>query len=148
MIKIETKLHSSELSIIRQLVGDILSNKTELSDKWVSRIRIVVDELCSNAIEHGIQDEDGHLIINFYEEDSEIKISVETITKKGCVELNAGKINELLENRKKEIAANGAYMQARGRGLTQIVSAWTDSLEFYDLNNGGIGVRFIKIIEK
>ncbi len=36
----------------------------------------------------------------------------------------------------------------RGRGLAQIVSAWTDSLEFEDSEKGGLVVRAKKYINK
>ena len=131
------------MSGVRDFTMAMMRNMTKFSDQWAYRFQSVVDELCNNAIEHGSgpKQEIKVIFIN-YPEDS-IEIIVED-TGTGKSRIKAEDLQKLVAERSKP---GYSFTELRGRGLSKIVSAWTDELEFTDMPNAGIRVRVKKYVK-
>jgi len=62
----------------------------------------------------------------------------------GIHQKTAKEMTALLEERRR---ADPTQMGIRGRGLSQIVSSWTDLLEFTDNEKGGLTAHVMKNVE-
>ena len=58
--------------------------------------------------------------------------------------MKAAELQELVEEQMKP---GYIHTGIRGRGLSKIVAAWTDELEFSDLEDGGIRTRVKKFLK-
>lgn len=75
-IKIIIPSSLKNLSLIRALVKTYLISES-ITPKDVLRLLTVIDELATNAIEHGYNYKDGDISIFMVKEDSHIKITLE-----------------------------------------------------------------------
>lgn len=130
------------MSGIRDFTLAMIRNMTKFSDQWAYRFQSVVDELCNNAIEHGssAKQEIKVTFINYPGESVEIMVED---TGTGSKKLHASDLQKIVAERSKP---GYPFTEIRGRGLAKIVAAWTDELEFTDLQNGGLQIRVKKYL--
>lgn len=140
-ITISLPTHGYFMSGIRDFTLSLIKNTSDFSEQWAYRFQSVVDELCNNAIEHGSAP--GELIIITFKVDREnLRISVED-TGTGPRKMTAEELKKLVEETRKQ-SPETMLEKFRGRGLAQIVSEWTDELNFIDSPNGGMIVEVTK----
>jgi anti-sigma regulatory factor (Ser/Thr protein kinase) len=129
---------------IRDFTMTVVQNMTGFSEQWAFRFQAVVDELTNNAIEFGSAPGEDIKITFISERGKSIEVFVEDTgtghSKKTAAEMTAF----VTKNRGIDPAT---ITTIRGRGLAQIVSSWTDVLEFKDNEKGGLTVHVIKNIE-
>lgn len=130
------------LSGIRDFTLNLIKNMTDFSEQWAFRFQSIVDELCNNAIEHGSRPGEKIEIIFETKGSEYIQIIVKD-TGTSEKPLKAAQIRDMVQERKQQNIVNGLI---RGRGLSKIVSEWTDELEFTDNEKGGISVRVKKLL--
>jgi len=129
------------ISGIRDMTMTLVRNIAKVPVQWAYRFQSVVDELSSNAIEHGSGDGTSILIRFIINPREKLEVVVEDV---GGGK-NAKSAKEIEEHVKK--AAKMDFSEAkelRGRGLAQIVANWTDDLIFEDREGGGLRVRAVK----
>lgn len=133
------------MSGIRDFTLEMVKNMTGFSEQWAFRFQSVVDELCNNAIEFGSV-KGADIRVTFIGKANEyLEIFVEDTGTKNPIspENLANKIKE-----KQQVNVMDQLKSLRGRGLSQIVSNWTDVLEFKKSELGGICVHVVKYLEK
>ena len=144
-IKISISLPTNAyfISGIRNFTLSLIRNMSEFSEQWAFRFQSIVDELCNNAIEHGSSPGSEIKIIFTSVPHESMEILVQD-SGTGKVKISAAELSRLVNERR-----NPQYIHKsiRGRGLSKIVSEWTDELEFTDLSNGGIQVRIKKNLD-
>ncbi|MBT4936747.1 ATP-binding protein [Candidatus Peregrinibacteria bacterium] len=145
-ITITIPTHAYFISGIRDFTMSLVKNMTGFSEKWAYRFQAVIDELCNNGIEHGSQKGED-IIISFITSQDTLTLAVEDNGTSPTAK-NANQMKELLKQKLDEQAQNtmGAF-SIRGRGLSQIVYSWSDSLEFFDRIQGGLKVQITKNIK-
>lgn len=132
------------MSGIRDFTLAMIRNMTHFSDQWAYRFQSVVDELCNNAIEHGSSPGNEIKVTFINYPGQSIEIIVED-SGTGKTKLRAKDLKALVEERSKPTFP---FTSIRGRGLAKIVAAWTDELEFIDMENSGLRVRVKKYLTK
>ncbi len=132
------------VSGIRDFTMNVVKNMTGFSEQWAFRFQSVVDELTNNAIEYGSKPGEEIKITFISEKGKSIEIFVED-TGTAPTKKTASEMAKMLEERKQLDPTK--LTSIRGRGLSQIVSNWTDVLEFIDNEKGGLTVHVIKYIE-
>ena len=133
------------LSGIRDFTLEMVRNMTGFTEQWAFRFQSIVDELVNNAIEHGSEEGDEVYIAFVHKKEEWLQIVIED-TGKGPSQMNAEQMATYLAEKKNVDFIN--YRDLRGRGLAQIVAAWTDDLHFEDLENGGLRVIARKYLNK
>ena len=133
------------ISGIRDFTMTVLQNMTGFSQQWAYRFQSVVDELTNNAIEFGSSAGQDVKITFVSMKGKYIEVFVED-TGTGPVKKTATEMTEFVENQK--TIDPSTITTLRGRGLTQIVSSWTDTLEFKDNEKGGLTVHVVKNLER
>lgn len=130
------------ISGIRDFTLGLIKNTTDFSEQWAFRFQSVVDELCNNAIEHGSAPGENINITFISNPHESVEIIVED-TGTGKNKMSALDLQNLVNERRNP---NYIHKGIRGRGLSKIVSEWTDELNFKDLQNGGIQVHIKKYL--
>lgn len=130
------------MSGIRDFTLAMIRNMTNFSDQWAYRFQSIVDELCNNAIEHGSAPNQEIRVIFINYPGNSLEIMVED-SGTGPNKLKAEDLQKLVAERTKP---GYPYTAIRGRGLSKIVSAWTDEMAFEDLPTGGMRVRIKKYL--
>lgn len=147
-ISITIPTHAYFISGIRDFTMNLVKNMTGFSEQWAFRFQAIIDELCNNAIEHGsIPGE--NIFITFTNVKGEVlRLSVED-TGTADTAKTAQQMKEYLKEKLDEQAKNvmGSF-SIRGRGLSQIIYSWTDTLEFYDRPDGGLKVEISKSVKE
>lgn len=131
------------LSGIRDFTLSLAKNVTGFSEQWAYRCQAVIDELCNNAIEHGSKPGDSVTIRMVSIKGKYIEFSVEDTGSNHSV--TAEEMNNLIHERK--MPSYIQHIGVRGRGLPQIVTGWTDELEFTDMKPHGLRVRARKYLD-
>ena len=141
-VKIEISLPNNAyfISGIRDFTLALIKNMTDFSEQWAFRFQSVVDELCNNAIEHGSKAGENINVFFICNPHKSVEIIVQD-TGSGPNKVKAEDLKKILAERRKP---GYVHTGIRGRGLSKIVSEWTDELDFTDLPNGGIQVRILK----
>lgn len=129
------------MSGVRDFTKTIVMNMTGFPEQWAYRFQSVVDELINNAIEFGSAPGQYVKIIFLSNKGKSVEIFVED-TGTGISKKTAAEIQAIVNDRKQIDPAR--ITTIRGRGLTQIVSSWTDKLEFFDNENGGLTAHVVK----
>jgi len=128
---------------IRDFTMTVVKNMTGFSEQWAFRFQSVVDELTNNAIEFGSAPGQDIKITFVSTQNKSIEVYVED-TGTGPNKKTAADMSAFLAKNK---GVNPASITTiRGRGLSQIVSSWTDFVEFKDNEKGGLTVHVIKNI--
>jgi anti-sigma regulatory factor (Ser/Thr protein kinase) len=145
-VKISIILSTSSyfLSGLRDFTKAIVQNVTGFSERWAYRFQSVVDELVNNAIEFGSAPGKDIKITFLSIKNKYIEIFVED-TGTGHSKKSAAEMMAFVKKQKGIDPASITTL--RGRGLTQIVSSWTDVLEFKDNEKGGLTVHVVKNLE-
>jgi anti-sigma regulatory factor (Ser/Thr protein kinase) len=113
---------------IRFLTQEIISSFMDLSDKWLNRIELIVDELFNNAAEHGSSKDDTIKVVFDIIMGEKIVVSVEDKGSEGNKSLE--EIHEHITEHQKNWEINKLENQTlRGRGLANIVTKWADKWE-------------------
>lgn len=133
------------MSGLRDFTMNIVRNMTGFSEQWAFRFQSVVDELVNNAIEFGSAPGKDVKITFLSQKGKSIEIFVED-TGTGSSKKKAEELTALVEERKNMDPTQ--ITSIRGRGLAQIVSNWTDILEFKDNEGGGLIVHVVKHLEE
>jgi len=95
--------------------------------------RSIVDELCSNAIEHGSQPT-SEVLLEVHSDENTIRIT--------CQDQGHG--NKLKAADIKEVMSKEVPIEKkRGRGITMIVKAFAEALEIEDREGGGISITAV-----
>jgi anti-sigma regulatory factor (Ser/Thr protein kinase) len=126
---------------IRDFTMNVVQNMTGFPEKWAYRFQSVVDELTNNAIEFGSAPGKDIKITFVSVTGKYIEVFVED-TGTGPLKKTAAEMTDFIQKQKKIDPASITTL--RGRGLTQIVSNWTDILEFKDNKDGGLTVHVVK----
>lgn len=134
------------LSGIRDFTMTLARNMTGFSDKWAHRFQVVVDELASNAIEHGCSEGDEIKITFLAKKGESLAITVED-PGHGPDKVTADQLKELF-NQKIDSFSKQQFLGIRGRGLAQIIHPWSDEMVFEDSETGGIRVKVIKYLKE
>lgn len=128
------------VSGIRDFTLGLIRNMTDFNEQWAFRFQSVVDELCNNAIEHGSKpgEEITITFLNYAHES--IEITVED-SGTGPDKMSVDDLRQLVKER-----TTPGYIHSgiRGRGLSKIVSEWTDELNFEKSTKGGTAVHIKK----
>ena len=126
---------------IREFCIAIAKNMSGFSDQWAYRFQSVVDELINNAIEFGSRPGEEIRITFMSMEKEYVEVFVED-NGTGIGGKTAADIMAFVQ-KQAEVDPN-TLTSIRGRGLAQIVSKWTDTLEFLQNDHGGITAHVIK----
>jgi len=146
-ITITIPTHAYFISGIRDFTMNLVKNMTGFSEKWAYRFQAVIDELCNNAIEHGSIPGDNIYITFDNHKGETLILSVEN-DGNSPKHKTAAEMREYLKNKLEEQASNNmAAFSIRGRGLSQIIYNWSDNLEFFDRDNGGLKVQIMKSVK-
>ncbi len=132
------------MSGLRDFTMNVVRNMTGFSEQWAFRFQSVVDELVNNAIEFGSEPGTDVKITFLSQQGKSIEIFVED-TGTGPNKKTAQEMTAYVEERKNIDPTQ--ITSIRGRGLSQIVSHWTDVLEFKDNEDGGLTVHVAKFLE-
>lgn len=132
------------MSGIRDFTMTIVQNMTGFSEQWAFRFQSVVDELTNNAIEFGSEPGKDIKVSFVSVKGKFIEVFVED-SGTGPSKKSAKEMMAFIEDQKNIDPTK--IMGIRGRGLSQIVSNWTDTLEFKDNELGGLTVHVIKNLE-
>ena len=130
------------LSGVRDFTMTFVKNMTGFGEQWAYRFQTVVDELASNAMEYGCREGDQIVITLMAHTDKSIEIMIED-PGHGSKKVTAEEMEKIYRN-KLDLYGRGQYLGIRGRGLAQIVNAWSDKVTFENIDSGGIRVRVIK----
>jgi anti-anti-sigma factor len=128
-------------SLVRQIATDVF-DYAGFTKEWVSRLKLVVDELFMNANRYASKEDESKIYIEFeYDEDSVVfRIDDE----------GAGNTKVTAEDLKKKVADNKEstmdLTKTCGRGLALISDLWTDEVVIVDSPRGGISISFSKKI--
>ena len=133
------------ISGLRDFTMNVVRNMTGFSEQWAFRFQSVVDELVNNAIEFGSAAGKDVKITFVSQKGKSIEIFAED-TGTGASKKSAQEMTALIEERKNMDPTQ--MTSIRGRGLAQIVSNWTDVLEFIDNEQGGLTVHVVKYLEE
>lgn len=133
------------MSGLRDFTMNVVRNMTGFSEQWAFRFQSVVDELVNNAIEFGSAPEKDVKISFLSRPGKSIEIFVED-TGTGIRKTTAREMTAYVEEHRHMDPTK--ITSIRGRGLSQIVSHWTDVLDFTDNPDGGLTVHVAKFIEK
>lgn len=123
---------------IRDFTLDMGRNLTGLNDQWAHRFQTIVDEMCNNAIEHGSKPGD-EIALTFHLKPGEYLEVVVEDQGSGEKSMNAAELTRLVNEKK--AMKNTDIHSLRGRGLSRIVTRWTDELDFADRQPKGIRAR-------
>jgi len=126
---------------IRDFTMTVTQNMTGFSEQWAFRFQSVVDELTNNAIEFGSAPGENVKITFVSEKNKYIEVFIED-TGTGAKKMSAANMMQYLEDHKNIDPTK--ITSIRGRGLSQIVSSWVDTVEFTDNKNGGLTVHAVK----
>jgi len=129
------------ISGIRDFTFNLVKNVTGFSNQWAFRFQSIVDELCNNSIEHGSRPGEDIKITFISEKNKSLSVIVED-TGTGPKPKTAQEMYQAVEELKK----NPWQIGIRGRGLAQIISKWTDKLDFEDLPTKGLKISIIKYL--
>lgn len=133
------------MSGVRDFTKTMLMNMTGFSEQWAFRFQSVVDELSNNAIEFGSAPGKDIKVVFLSLKGKRIEVFVED-TGTGPQKKTAADMARLVAERKAMDPTK--ITSIRGRGLAQIVAAWTDVLEFKDNEQGGLTVHVVKNLDK
>jgi len=126
---------------IRDFTMTVTQNMTGFSQQWAYRFQSVVDELTNNAIEFGSAAGENITITFVSVKNKYIEVFVAD-TGTGSSKMSAADMTQYLETHKNIDPTT--ITTIRGRGLSQIVANWADSVEFTDNENGGITAHVVK----
>jgi anti-sigma regulatory factor (Ser/Thr protein kinase) len=126
---------------IRDFTMTVTQNMTGFSQQWAYRFQSVVDELTNNAIEFGSAPGENITITFVSVKNQYIEVFVED-TGTGNSKKSAAEMTKYVEEHRNVDPAS--ITTIRGRGLSQIVANWADSLEFKDNEKGGLTVHVVK----
>lgn len=132
------------MSGIRDFTMTVTQNMTGFSQQWAYRFQSVVDELTNNAIEFGSAPGDNIKITFVSVKNQYIEVFVEDMGT-GPNKKSAADMMQYLEDHKNVDPTT--ITSIRGRGLSQIVANWADSVEFKDNEAGGLTAHVIKKFE-
>lgn len=139
-IRIEIPADTSIVSGLRSFIAR-LARRVGFDDYEGFQIEALVDELCSNAIEHGTRDGNGmgKIEVACFLRKGQIEL---IISDKGDKEFNIGKV--FARNRRRiEKGWSDEELMCRGRGLI-IVQALADELKIETLPKKGTRVKVVK----
>ncbi len=126
---------------IRDFTMTVTQNMTGFSQQWAYRFQSVVDELTNNAIEFGSAPGENIKITFVSVKNKFIEVFVED-TGTGSQKKTAAEMTQYVEDYKNIDPTS--ITTIRGRGLSQIVANWADTLEFQDNENGGLTAHVVK----
>ncbi|MBU0577726.1 ATP-binding protein [Patescibacteria group bacterium] len=132
------------MSGIRDFTMTVVQNMTGFSEKWAYRFQSVVDELTNNAIEFGSAPGEDIKVTFVSMEGKYIEVFVED-TGTGANKKTAAEMTAFVDDHRNIDPTT--ITTIRGRGLTQIVVSWTDTLEFQDNEKGGLTVHVVKNLD-
>lgn len=123
---------------LREFVSNIL-RVVGFDQTWTNRLVLVVDEVFMNAVKYGSVENKSEVQLSFYPKQDHLFICIED-------EGNGGKKVEV-EELKGIISANeenNDLTKSSGRGLSLIVTNWTDNYEIEKSDQGGTRVNITK----
>lgn len=143
-IKIHIPASASFSSSIRDIIGALIQNETQYSQKWKHRIQLMVDELVNNAIEHWSSwDNPVKILITFHNND-DVEIIVED-SWTGKSRIDAKKLLENAKiNRDLMIKHPWSNKTIRWRWLALIVLNWSDDFSYKNSPNWWLVARLYK----
>jgi anti-sigma regulatory factor (Ser/Thr protein kinase) len=142
-IGISIPTHAYFVSGLRDFTMNLAKNLTGFSEQWAFRFQSVIDELVNNAIEFGSAPGQDVKITFLSLKGKSLEIYVED-TGTGPGKKTAEELARMVESRRN---TNPLLLTSiRGRGLSQIVSHWTDILEFKNNEQGGMVVHVVKYL--
>ncbi len=129
---------------IRDFTMTVTQNMTGFSEQWAYRFQSVVDELTNNAIEFGSAAGQNVTITFVSRKNQFIEVFVAD-TGTGAKKITAANMMQYMEDHKGMDPTTMTTI--RGRGLSQIVASWSDKLDFYDNEKGGLTAHVVKYFD-
>lgn len=127
--------------LIRHVAGEVFLN-AHFEKAWVSRLKLVVDELFMNAVRYGSTEDTSTVYLTFLFDEESMAFSIEDDgTGKQAVS------PEELKAKIQQNEQNTDLTRTSGRGLSMITNQWTDSSEITRSEHGGINITIFKSIE-
>lgn len=131
--------------VIRRFV-ELISMKIWMSEEWVNRMILIVDELNNNAIEHGSESSSkSEMRVIMNKKDGNIQVNIEAQDSwTGPHPKTAHDMNALRKDTEQKWFKN--HTSIRWRGLFLIITRLVDELYFQDVSHGGLIVWIHKNI--
>lgn len=131
---------------IRNFVGDLLK-VIDAKELWINRLILVIDELFMNAVKYGSKDRTDNVFLTVNMTEESILFSIEDMGT-GESKLTPEELQKIIMQSKEDTS----LAKTSGRGLSMIVSNWTDGFSIEKSIRGGMKVMTKKnladIIEK
>lgn len=145
---ISVPAHLDYSSAIRDFTLAALKTVGGFEKEWAYRMQLAVDEVFMNAVRYG-SGPNADVRLSFDFAPHRVVISVDD-TGTGTAAISARELAEHIEaSRRKHLEREAQHeknLALSGRGLSQLVSTWTDDLRFEDSPSGGIRVTMTKAI--
>ncbi len=111
-------------------------------EAWAERLKLVLDELFTNACKYGSAEIGGKLFIHFERDETEIYFQIDD-EGKGKNKASVEKLRAHIEKNAREL---DDLTKKSGRGLALISALWADELILEESSHGGLCVGFRKKI--
>jgi len=119
---------------IRNFVGDLL-RVIDAKELWINRLMLVMDELFMNAVKYGSKDKTDNVFLTIEITEESILFVIEDMGT-GNSKLTPDELQKIIQQSKEDTS----LAKTSGRGLSIIVSNWTDGFSIEKSSKGGIKV--------
>jgi anti-sigma B factor antagonist len=119
---------------IRNFVGDLL-RVIDAKELWINRLMLVMDELFMNAVKYGSKDKTDNVFLTIEITEESILFVIEDMGT-GNSKLTPDELQKIIQQSKEDTS----LAKTSGRGLSMIVSNWTDEFSIEKSSKGGIKV--------
>ena len=133
---------------IRDFTVATMKSVAHMEETWAYRLQLAVDELFMNAVRYG-SSPSSEVRVTFAISPEEVEVTVDDSgdgANPTSAEELARKIDEARREHEARAAAGEINLADSGRGLSQLVTLWTDELRFKPSPLGGIRVIIRKRI--
>lgn len=131
---------------IRNFVGDLLK-VIDTKELWINRLVLVIDELFMNAVKYGSKDHKDKVYLSVDILEDAIVFCIEDMGT-GSGKIAPEELQKIILQSKEDTSLS----KTSGRGLSMIVSNWTDGFSIEKSSKGGVKVvtkkNIADIIEK
>ncbi len=119
---------------VRNFVADILL-VVNVTENWINRLILVIDELFMNAVKYGSKDTTDNVFFTIDFEDQEIIFIIEDMGT-GSGKIDPEQLQKIIMNSREDTS----LAKTSGRGLSMIVTNWTNGFHVEQSSHGGIKV--------
>jgi anti-sigma B factor antagonist len=119
---------------IRNVIGDLLK-VIDTKELWINRLTLVIDELFMNAVKYGSKDKNDNVFLTVDLTDDTIVFIIEDMGT-GNNKIAPEELQKIILQSKEDTS----LAKTSGRGLSMIVSNWTDEFTIEKSLKGGMKV--------